>query len=55
MIGTDPAPPHTLHTPPLMRTLAACALCLIVGAAYGDFMIQGVRAGMDLIEQQRQS
>ena len=38
-----------------MRTLAACALSLIVGAAYGDYMIEGVRAGMDLIEQQRQS
>lgn len=38
-----------------MRTLVACALSLIVGAAYGDYMIEGVRAGMDLIEQQRQS
>lgn len=38
-----------------MRTLAACCICLIVGAMYGDYMIEGVRAGMDLIEQQRQS
>jgi|TARA_R100000030_G_scaffold82352_1_gene65151 hypothetical protein len=38
-----------------MRSLLIVVFALIVGAAYGDYMIEGVRSGMDLIEQQRQS
>ena len=38
-----------------MRSILAIFIALIVGAAYGDYMIEGVRSGMDLIEQQRQS
>jgi hypothetical protein len=38
-----------------MRSLLIVIFALIVGAAYGDYMIEGVRSGMDLIEQQRQS
>ena len=53
--GTDPALPTDPLQTLTMRTLVACTLCLIVGAAYGDYMIEGVRAGMTLIEQQRQS
>ena len=38
-----------------MRSILIVIFALIVGAAYGDYMIEGVRSGMDLIEQQRQS
>ena len=38
-----------------MRSLLVILFALFVGAAYGDYMIEGVRSGMDLIKQQRQS
>ena len=38
-----------------MKTLFIAVFALTVGVAYGDYMIEGVRSGMDLMEQQRQS
>jgi len=38
-----------------MKTLLIAVFALTVGVAYGDYFIEGIRAGADLIEQQRQS
>lgn len=38
-----------------MKTLFIAVFALTVGVAYGDYMIEGIRSGADLIEQQRQS
>ncbi len=36
-----------------MRTFLACTLSLIVGTAYGQYVLDGARAAVEIIQDQR--
>ena len=36
-----------------MRTFLACTLSLIVGVAYGQYVLDGARAAVEIIQDQR--